>query len=200
MATATPSPLPVGEPVDQAHEGSGIIPGDRPEFPLSTSDDAQRLTASEDTDRPRTPPELSFEDSRALLTRLTGLQPWQLEAFPDELPPLPLSRPGSPTRSPDVSRPTTATSQRRLSSTAVPIRFRKPVVPSTTDPSLATSPVSIASPTRSRHSKTHSTEFRNSREFRPLYLVERNRKTDEIDEVLPALPPSSSSSVVSGAD
>ena len=200
MATATPSPLPVGEPVDQAHEGSGIIPGDRPEFPLSTSDDAQRLTASEDTDRPRTPPELSFEDSRALLTRLTGLQPWQLEAFPDELPPLPLSRPGSPTRSPDVSRPTTATSQRRLSSTAVPIRFRKPVVPSTTDPSLATSPVSIASPTRSRHGKTHSTEFRNSREFRPLYLVERNRKTDEIDEVLPALPPSSASSVVSGAD
>jgi hypothetical protein len=33
-----------------------------------------------------------------------------------------------------------------------------------------------------------------------LYLVERNRKTDEIDEVLPALPPSSASSVVSGAD
>ena len=197
MTTATPSPLPVSEPVDQAHEGSGIILGDRAEFPLSTSDDAQRFTASGDNDLP---PELSFEDSRALLTRLTGLQPWQLEAFPDELPPLPLSRPGSPTRSPDVTRPSTAISQRRLSSTAVPIRFRKPVIPSTVDPSLAADPLPGPSPTRSRHGKTHSTEFRNSREFRPLYLVERNRKSNEIDEVLPALPPSSASSVVSGAD
>jgi hypothetical protein len=200
VATATPSPLPVSEPVDQAHEGSGIIPGDRAEFPLSTSDDAQRLTASGDDDRPRTPPELSFEDSRALLTRLTGLQPWQLEAFPDELPPLPLSRPGSPTLSPNVTRPSTAIPQRRLSSTAVPIRFRKPVVPPPTDQSLAADPIPGPSPTRSRHGKTHSTEFRNSREFRPLYLVERNRKSTEIDEVLPALPPSSASSVVSGTD
>jgi hypothetical protein len=209
VVPTTPSPLPASEPVDQAHEGSGIIPGDRPEFTLPTSDNTHRfLTTPEDVHRPTTPPqpELSFEDSRALLTRLTGLQPWQLEAFPDELPPLPLSRPGSPTRSPEVSRPTANFSQRRLSSTAVPIRFRKPTGSPVVqrdlavEPDVAPTPLSGLSPSRSRHGKTHSTEFKSSREFRPLYLVERNRKSDEIDEVLPALPSSAPPSEASGTE
>jgi hypothetical protein len=209
VVPTTPSPLPASEPVDQAHEGSGIIPEDRPEFTLPTPDNTHRfLTTPEDVHRPTTPPqpELSFEDSRALLTRLTGLQPWQLEAFPDELPPLPLSRPGSPTRSPEVSRPTANFSQRRLSSTAVPIRFRKPTGSPVVqrdlavEPDVAPNPLPGLSPSRSRHGKTHSTEFKSSREFRPLYLVERNRKSDEIDEVLPALPSSGAPSEASGTE
>jgi hypothetical protein len=208
-AATTPAPLPASESVDQTHEGSGIIPGDRPEFPLPTLDDKHRFLATPGSiDRPRTPPELSFEDSRALLTRLTGLQPWQLEAFPDELPPLPLSRPSSPLRSPSPSvergRPTTQQLQRRLSTTAVPIRFRKPPG-SPVGPRDHIEPESSiaspgSSPLRPRHGKAPSAEFKTSREFRPLYLLElldRKRKSDEIDEVLPALPPSASPSLAS---
>lgn len=208
MAAATPSPLPASEPLTQAHDDSGvIIPGDRPEYPLPTLDRTHHyLTPPGGIERPRTPPELSFEDSRALLTRLTGLQPWQLEAFPDELPPLPLSRPSSPIRSPDTARPSSHFAERRLSSTAVPIRFRKPpgspvaqrdVVAA--EPELVVNPVTATSPARARHGKAHSAEFKASREFRPLYLVERNRKSDEIDELLPALPSSGSPSRTSSA-
>jgi hypothetical protein len=212
-AAITPAPLPASESVDQTHEGSGIIPGDRPEFPLPTLDDKHRFLATPGSiDRPRTPPELSFEDSRALLTRLTGLQPWQLEAFPDELPPLPLSRPSSPLRSPSPSvergRPTTQQLQRRLSTTAVPIRFRKPPGSPVAQRDLAVEPESSiaspgSSPLRPRHGKAPSSEFKASREFRPLYLLElldRKRKSDEIDEVLPALPPSGSPSLASTTD
>jgi hypothetical protein len=196
-AATTPAPLPASESVDQTHAGSGSIPGDRPEFPLPTLDDKHRFLATPGSiDRPRTPPELSFEDSRALLTRLTGLQPWQLEAFPDELPPLPLSRPSSPLRSPEVSRPTAQI--RRLSSTAVPIRFRKPPGSPVAQRDLAVEPESTiaspgSSPLRPRHGKAPSAEFKASREFRPLYLLElldRKRKSDDIEEVLPALPSS----------
>jgi hypothetical protein len=212
-AAITPAPLPASESVDQTHEGSGIIPGDRPEFPLPTLDDKHRFLATPGSiDRPRTPPELSFEDSRALLTRLTGLQPWQLEAFPDELPPLPLSRPSSPLRSPSPSvergRPTNQQLQRRLSTTAVPIRFRKPPGSPVAQRDLAVEPESLiaspgSSPLRPRHGKAPSSEFKASREFRPLYLLElldRKRKSDEIDEVLPALPASGSPSLASATD
>jgi hypothetical protein len=57
-----------------------------------------------------------------------------------------------------------------------------------------------SSPLRPRHGKAPSAEFKTSREFRPLYLLElldRKRKSDEIDEVLPALPPSASPSLAS---
>jgi hypothetical protein len=203
-AATTPAPLPASEP-DEAQQGSGIIPGDRPEFPLPTLNDKHSFLATpRGIDRPRTPPELSFEDSRALLTRLTGLQPWQLEAFPDELPPLPLSRPSSPLRSPETSRPPPQVRPRRLSSTAVPIRFRKPPLSPSTQRELALEPEKRSvspgtSPVRSRHSKAHSAEFRTSREIRPLYLLERNRKSGEIDEVLPALPSSASPSRASSS-
>ena len=203
-AATTPAPLPVSESDDQTHKGSGIIPGDRPEFPLPTLDDKHHfLTTPESIDRPRTPPELSFEDSRALLTRLTGLQPWQLEAFPDELPPLPASRPSSPLKSPETVRPSSQLRERRLSSTAVPIRFRKPPVSPVAQRDLAPEPEPVSSPSssplRPRHNKGHSAEFKTSREFRPLYLLERNRKSEEIEEVLPALPSSGSPSRASSA-
>jgi hypothetical protein len=202
-AATTPAPLPASESDDQddqAHNtDSGIsIPGDRPEFPLPTLSNRHNfLTAPPGIDRPRTPPELSFEDSRALLTRLTGLQPWQLEAFPDELPPLPLSRPSSPLRSTEVTRPIAPTRERRLSTTAVPIRFRKP--PGSPNAELEVPTNRATSPVRPRHGKAASAEFKSSREFRPLYLLERNRKSAEIDELLPALPASGSPSRTSSA-
>lgn len=151
-------------------------------------------------ERPTTPTNL--EDPRAFLTKLTGLQPWQLEAFPDELPPLPISRPTSPLlHTPEPSR--SPLSERRLSSTSVPIRFRRPPgSPGTTRDDLRPDSKNAPSPSSSplrppgpRHAKTHSGEFVHSREYRPLYLVERNRKSAELEEeVLPALPSSGSPS------
>jgi hypothetical protein len=195
----TPAPLPTSESDDRTHSTiSGTIPGDRPEFPLPTLDAKHSfLAAPGGIDRPRTPPELSFEDSRALLTRLTGLQPWQLEAFPDELPPLPLSRPSSPLRSPEQVRPALTPIARRLSSTAVPIRFRKPgSAEGQRDLTAEQPPVPPVqtSPARSRHVKAQSAEFKTSREIRPLYLLERIRKPEQVDELLPALPSSGSPS------
>jgi hypothetical protein len=51
-----------------------------------------------------------------------------------------------------------------------------------------------------RHTKSSSSEF-NTREYRPLYLLERNRKSKELeDEALPALPASGSPSLASTED
>lgn len=65
------------------------------------------------------------------------------------------------------------------------------------DNELPASPGS--SPLRPRHTKIPSAEFKTSREIRPLYLLERNRKSDELDEMLPALPSSGSPSRASSA-
>jgi hypothetical protein len=187
-------PLPGSEV--GAQEEDTDVPGHRPDVPLSTPESHTLLTPPGGIDRPKTPPHLSFEDSRELLTRLTGLQPWQLEAFPDELPPLPASGPNSPTRLPEHGRPTQPLAERRLSSTSVPIRFRKPPTSPGKTRDLAPEPEPTASPSSPlrRHGQSPSIEFKKSREFRPLYLVERNRKSDEIDEMLPALPSSGSPS------
>jgi hypothetical protein len=198
----TPAPLPANESDDQGHyTGSSVIPGDRPEFPLPTLHSEHTfLTAPDNIDRPKTPPDLSFEDMRALLTRLTGLQPWQLEAFPDEYPPLPISRPSSPFGTPEPARPSIQIIERRLSSTAVPIRFRKPAGPLVVQRDIVAEPEpkstlpAETSPLRPRHVKAPSAEFKASREIRPLYLLERIRKPDDIDEGLPALPSSGSPS------
>jgi hypothetical protein len=49
-------------------------------------------------------------------------------------------------------------------------------------------------PRAMRHTKSNSSEF-NTREYRPLYLLERNRKTRDLEEeTLPALPASGSGS------
>ena len=98
------------------------------------------------------------------------------------------------------STPQTPQFRRQPSSTAVPLRFRRP--PSS--PSLhwesqpilpyvepATSP---ATPTRSRQSRPASTEFKNTKEYRPLYLLERNRQTPDLEDPLPSLPSSNSDS------
>jgi hypothetical protein len=49
-------------------------------------------------------------------------------------------------------------------------------------------------PPQPHHTKSSSGDFKNGREYRPLYLVARNRKSAEIEEGLPALPSSGSPS------
>jgi len=96
------------------------------------------------------------------------------------------------------------------SSTAVPFRFRRPP----TSPSLPrersvsfSSPIapSPSSPITPKAKRPLSTEFIHSTEFRPLYLLERTRKPQdhEVEQNLPSLPPSrstSSSSLQSSED
>ncbi|THW74904.1 hypothetical protein D6D19_04444 [Aureobasidium pullulans] len=96
------------------------------------------------------------------------------------------------------------------SSTAVPFRFRRPP----TSPSLPrersvsfSSPIapSPSSPITPKAKRPLSTEFMHSTEFRPLYLLERTRKPQdhEVEQNLPSLPPSrstSSSSLQSSED
>ena len=84
------------------------------------------------------------------------------------------------------------------SPTAVPIHFRRPA-PSRAR-SCSQSPLSstqnvddVSQPTRPR---PRSTQFENSREYRPLWLVERNQPRQEVqhDEKYPPLPSSHSTS------
>ncbi|KAK4498243.1 hypothetical protein PRZ48_010900 [Zasmidium cellare] len=117
---------------------------------------------------------------------------------------------------PSLETPQRPTSQGRpMSSTAVPLRFPFGHAPPQTPASLkerahsfssplatpgtaGPSPVSPASTSKqSRQGRPHSTEIR------PLYLVERNRQTPEVDEALPSLPsskPSSRASSIHGSD
>ncbi|KAI5210077.1 hypothetical protein E4T39_00645 [Aureobasidium subglaciale] len=90
---------------------------------------------------------------------------------------------------------------RITSSTAVPLRFRRPPTsPSlprersvSFSSSLAHSP---SSPITPKPKRPLSTEFNHSTEFRPLYLLERTRKPQntETEQNLPSLPPSRSAS------
>ncbi|KAJ5102951.1 hypothetical protein N7532_003480 [Penicillium argentinense] len=124
-----------------------------------------------------------------------------------DLAPKSQSRPSSPeaTRDGDQStrgrRSSTARSTTTESPTAVPLHFRRPpispslsrAVPTTESPTVG----SPGSPTQSRHRSKNSVEFRNSREIRPLWLVERHGSSKaeaETDEPLPSLPSSKTSS------
>ena len=87
---------------------------------------------------------------------------------------------------------------------AVPLHFKRfPVSPGSARsasvgspaPPSATSPLTTP---RTRQGRPTSTEFRNSKEFRPLYLVERNMHAKqpelEAEEIYPSLPSSRTSS------
>ncbi|KAE8353070.1 hypothetical protein BDV28DRAFT_115253 [Aspergillus coremiiformis] len=92
------------------------------------------------------------------------------------------------------------------SPTAIPLHFRRP--PSTSPRAhrslSASSPAapSPASPTGQRPRRPASGEFINSREMRPLWLVERhgNKVEAHPDEPLPSLPSSKTSSVNASAE
>ncbi|KXT01756.1 hypothetical protein AC578_2732 [Pseudocercospora eumusae] len=113
-----------------------------------------------------------------------------------------------------------ASLQRPVSSTAVPLRFpfgHAPTTPGSADrPSAKERAKSFSSPStagpqpagtpttpssaKSRQGRPHSSEFKG---VMPLYLVERNRQTPEVEEGLPSLPsskPSSRASSVHGSD
>ena len=128
----------------------------------------------------------------------------------ESLPTLPESRPDSPTELLETPlRP--PPSARHASSTAVPLRFRQPPFSpkhqrdrsaSFSSPVDAT-PASPASAPKLRTPRPTSLEFRHSHEFRPLYLVERNTKTPEVEDLLPSLPsskPSSRASSLHGSE
>ncbi|GAE00189.1 involucrin repeat protein, putative, partial [Paecilomyces variotii No. 5] len=96
-----------------------------------------------------------------------------------------------------AARPTDLAS----SPTAVPLHFRKPPTsPGVRRSASISSPVqSPSSPSQQRfgHRSRHSTEFKNAREFRPLWLVERHSSgkfEHQPDEPLPSLPSSKTSS------
>ncbi|KAL4925919.1 involucrin repeat protein [Aspergillus undulatus] len=90
------------------------------------------------------------------------------------------------------------------STTAVPLHFRPPPTsprlqrsPSITteSPTAQAQAVSPASPSQGRRSRPASLEFKNSREIRPLFLVERHGSSKvESNEPLPSLPSSKSGS------
>jgi hypothetical protein len=96
------------------------------------------------------------------------------------------------------------------SSTAVPLRFRRPPkspsLPRERSASFGSSVMqSPLSPITPKGKRPLSTEFMHSTEFRPLYLLERTRKPQdqEVEQNLPSLPPSrstSSSSLQSSED
>ncbi|KAG9669051.1 hypothetical protein KCU99_g2848, partial [Aureobasidium melanogenum] len=96
------------------------------------------------------------------------------------------------------------------SSTAVPLRFRRPPpspgLPRERSASFSSSVAqSPSSPITPKAKRPLSTEFMHSTEFRPLYLLERTRKPqdEETEQNLPSLPPSrsaSSSSLQSSED
>ncbi|KAL4948197.1 hypothetical protein BDW69DRAFT_189488 [Aspergillus filifer] len=92
------------------------------------------------------------------------------------------------------------------STTAVPLHFRPPPLsprlqrsPSVTEDSPTAQAVSPTSPSQGRRSRPTSWEFKNSREIRPLFLVERHgaSKTEDqpdLSDPLPSLPSSKSGS------
>lgn len=126
-----------------------------------------------------------------------------------DLAPRSQSRPSSPQVARDLDQPphhrrASMARSTTESPTAVPIHFRRPP----TSPGLSRAvPVptsstascdSPTSPSQTRHRRPNSLEFRNSREIRPLWLVERHGSSKgdliEPDEVLPSLPSSKTSS------
>ncbi|KAL2005334.1 hypothetical protein VTN00DRAFT_2545 [Thermoascus crustaceus] len=100
------------------------------------------------------------------------------------------------------ARPRTRTPDSALtSSTAVPLTFRPPPpipgVRRMSSPAITTPSPTTPSPTRSRHRRPNSTEFKNVREWRPLWLVERHspgKHEIEPEGPLPSLPSSKTSS------
>lgn len=95
----------------------------------------------------------------------------------------------------DTVAPQTPRARRQPSSTAIPLRFRLPTLsPGLARESQPQSPdvptTSPDTPNRPRPARPTSTEFKNTKEFRPLYLVETNRKIAEPEESLPSLPSS----------
>ena len=135
---------------------------------------------------------------RSFSRALHNLPQPSLEDAVEYLPALPNSRPGSPSALDETDTPQRPTSlQRPTSTTAVPLRFPFGHQPLTPSPRLDRA-ASFAAPAPSTPASPSTQKTRQGRpastEIRPLYLVERNRKTPEVEELLPSLPSSKPSS------
>ncbi|KAJ5591679.1 uncharacterized protein N7459_002048 [Penicillium hispanicum] len=121
-----------------------------------------------------------------------------------DLAPKSHSRPSSPetTRHDENTQPRRTSLARSTteSPTAVPLHFRRPPLSpglQRSTPSESPRAESPGSPSQPRHRRLNSIEFRNSREIRPLWLVERHssaKAEPEPEEPLPSLPSSKTSS------
>jgi hypothetical protein len=129
-----------------------------------------------------------------------------------DLPLLPPSRPGSPYEEAEELPETPKTpprpsleSLRAASKTAVPFRFRRPTGTASSpilpreirlpSPATTVSPSTPFTPLqtpKTRHSKSLSGDL--TKEYRPLYLLEKTRKTPDVEDNLPPLPDSASTS------
>ncbi|KAK6424988.1 hypothetical protein LTR81_002704 [Elasticomyces elasticus] len=183
--------LPVSPPAspihDEQYSAAGEMPLNVQVTPSQFEEDMQQLPALP-VSRPESPVETQHSTAGEMPCNVVET-PSQVMEDMQQLPALPVSRPESPVETPLRPGP----SVRPTSTTAIPIRFpfghaRSPTkdrFASFSSP-LASTPVSPTS--ISKKPRPSSTEFR------PLYLVERNRKPQEVEESLPSLPSSKPSS------
>ncbi|CAG8396302.1 unnamed protein product [Penicillium salamii] len=117
-----------------------------------------------------------------------------------DLTPKSRSRPGSPEASRPPAQRRHSVAKSTESPTAVPLHFRRPPTSPGLSRAVPVEPVpSPGSPSQQRHRRPGSVEFRNSREIRPLWLVERHSSAKgepEEEGHLPSLPSSKGSSRV----
>ncbi|KAK5712601.1 hypothetical protein LTR17_017916 [Elasticomyces elasticus] len=183
--------LPVSPPAspihDEQYSAAGEMPLNVQVTPSQFEEDMQQLPALP-VSRPESPVETQHSTAGEMPCNVVET-PSQVMEDMQQLPALPVSRPESPVETPFRPGP----SVRPTSTTAIPIRFpfghaRSPTKDRSASFSspLASTPVSPTS--ISKKPRPSSTEFR------PLYLVERNRKPQEVEESLPSLPSSKPSS------
>lgn len=155
---------------------------------LQDSEDHQALTSTQKPTASSRPADRRKRVSDAMVQEVPELLP-----LPDSRPDSPTAEPKTTPLSVEIPAP-----ERTPSSTAIPLRFRKPPLsPGLSRESPAQSPVAESPSTpvmRQRMQRPSSTEFKNSNEFRPLYLLERTRKPAEVEDNLPSLPSSHSNS------
>lgn len=100
----------------------------------------------------------------------------------------------------EISHPTHPTPALPSSPTAIPFYFRRPGRSSSTTRSLSQTPLSskksVADLAPKQKPRSRSTEFKSSKEIRPLWLVERHRSHQEptLDEIYSSLPSSHTTS------
>lgn len=200
----------VEKPSDYKHDNDRSFLGERPELPAAAERDERGASGLEESVE-----RAAFAAAGLALSEDLQQRPRSRSTSPPvaeraiDLAPKSHSRPSSP----EVSRDKNDSGRNRRSSmvrsttespTAVPLHFRRPPIspglhrsaPSGGSPATATD--SHGSPSQTRHRRLNSVEFRNSREIRPLWLVERHgaAKGEPVDddEPLPSLPSSKTSS------
>ncbi|KAK3724477.1 hypothetical protein LTR37_001101 [Vermiconidia calcicola] len=195
-------PLPVDDQASfdsaqvEQEQGYGNLVSAEPDIDKVSDEPADARKFSNQDD-----PEVLLEEVTASGSREIPVKQkhasWGDEA--EWLPALPESRPTSPTAFAEVDTPHRPPPlQRPTSTTAVPLRFpygNQPLTPrqrmeraASFGGSLPSSPATPGSGQKTRQGRPASTEFR------PLYLVEANRKTAEVEDVLPSLPSSKTTS------